>query len=142
MCCMQYCCRSCGISFSVWQKKNADGKLSEEHDWSSLMGSEKKVLLQKLPGKLDQCLHPDTAPSIVKLWSDFSSLYTLLSDWKPDISPANFWVKAKEWVNQFISLAGKREGYEHSRVTPYMHIMVAHVPWFLQMYKTIKVFTG
>ncbi len=106
------------------------------------MGSEKKVLLQKLPGKLDQCLCPDTASLIVKLWCDFSSLYTLLSDWKPNISPADFWEKAKEWVNQFTSLAGQREGYEHSRVTPYMHIMVAHIPWFLQMYKTVKMFTG
>ncbi|CAB3999312.1 Hypothetical predicted protein [Paramuricea clavata] len=116
--------------------------MSSKGNKTSLMGSEKKVLLQKLPGKLDQCLRPDTVLSIVKLWCDFSSLYTRLRDWKPDISPADFLEKAKEWVNQFTSLAGQREGYEHSRITPYMHIMVAHIPWFLQMCKTVKMFTG
>jgi hypothetical protein len=33
---------SCGISFSVWEKPNADGKLSGLHEFTSLMGSDKR----------------------------------------------------------------------------------------------------
>jgi len=134
--------RSCGVSFSVWEKKNADGKPSGSYDWTSLMGTEKKILLQKLPDKLAQCLKPSTCDVIIKLWKDFFALYKFLNEWRPDISPGDFWSKAKDWINMFTSLAGKREGYERSRVTPYMHIMVAHVPWFLSMYQNVKVFTG
>lgn len=123
-------------------KKNADGSMSGTYDWTSLMGSEKKTLLQKLPDKLSQCLKPDTAHVIVKLRKYFYSVYSFISDWNPDITPSNFWLKAKDWVNLFTSLNGKREGYERSRVTPYMHIMVAHVPWFLSKYKNVKIFTG
>lgn len=37
---------------------------------------------------------------------------------------------------------GKREGYEKSRITPYMHIMVAHIPRFFELYRSVKIFTG
>ena len=37
---------------------------------------------------------------------------------------------------------GKREGYERRRITPYMHIMVQHFPKFLELYGSIKIFTG
>lgn len=36
--------RTCGISFSVWEKTNADGKASGMYDFTSLMGSDKKIL--------------------------------------------------------------------------------------------------
>lgn len=34
---------SCSVSFDVWEKKNADGKTSGKHDWTSLSGTEKKI---------------------------------------------------------------------------------------------------
>ena len=36
---------SLGITFSVWEKNNADRKGSGTYDWTSLMGSDKKKLL-------------------------------------------------------------------------------------------------
>ena len=57
-------------------------------------------------------------------------------------SPIEFWMQAKQWITDFTSLTGLREGYERKRVTPYMHITVGHIPWFFQMYKTVKIFTG
>ena len=39
--------RSCGVSFNVWEKKNADGSGSGTYDFTSLMGSDKKLLLKK-----------------------------------------------------------------------------------------------
>ena len=40
---------SCSVSFNVWEKKNADGKGSGCYDFTSLMGSDKKILLKELP---------------------------------------------------------------------------------------------
>ena len=59
---------SCGISFSVWEKKNADGKASGVYDFTSLMGSEKKILLEKLPEKLSGVITPETSDSVTQLW--------------------------------------------------------------------------
>ncbi|XP_028405265.1 uncharacterized protein LOC114527775 [Dendronephthya gigantea] len=46
------CIQSCGVSFNVWEKRNADGKGSGVHDFTSLMGSDKKRLMRDLPDKL------------------------------------------------------------------------------------------
>lgn len=106
------------------------------------MGNDKKALLYHLPEKMTDFLRPETAEKIIKIWMTFAALYKSLSNWQPNTSPTEFWLKAKQWVNDFLSLAGLREGYERKRVTPYMHIMVSHIPWFFQMYKAVKLFTG
>ena len=59
------CIRSCGVSFSVWRKKNADGKESNVHDWTSLMENDKKMLLNKLPQKMKDFLRPETASKVI-----------------------------------------------------------------------------
>ena len=67
--------RSCGVSFNVWKKKNADGKESSVHDWTSLMGNDKKALLYHLPEKMTDFLRPETAEKIIKIWVTFAALY-------------------------------------------------------------------
>lgn len=43
----------------------------------------------------------------------------------------------------YISLGGTiSRGYEKARVTPYMHVMVYHVPRFMEKCGGIKKFTG
>jgi hypothetical protein len=37
--------RSCGISFDVWEKRNADDKASSLYDFTSLLGNDKKKLM-------------------------------------------------------------------------------------------------
>ena len=59
---------SCGVSFSVWEKKNADGSGSGTHDFTSLMGTDKKLLLEKLPAKLDGIIGPTTSSTVIKIW--------------------------------------------------------------------------
>lgn len=59
---------SCGVSFSVWEKRNADGKGSGTWDWTSLMGDDRKTLLKVLPCKLEPLLQQDTAKTVVELW--------------------------------------------------------------------------
>ena len=43
--------RSCGISFDIWEKTNADGKGSGLYDFTSLLGGDKKKLVSQLPSK-------------------------------------------------------------------------------------------
>lgn len=62
---------SCEITFSVWEKKDGDGKGCGKMDWTSLMGDEKKKLLRLLPGKLEsqsERIHPDTSKTVIQLW--------------------------------------------------------------------------
>ena len=59
--------RSCGVSFEVWQKKNADGKESGTYDYTSLLGADKKRLLAELPHKLNEVLHPLTKGTVINV---------------------------------------------------------------------------
>lgn len=62
---------TCGVTFSVWEKKNGDGSGSGKMDWTSLMGDERKKLLRNLPGKLEaskNVIQADTAQTVVKIW--------------------------------------------------------------------------
>jgi hypothetical protein len=67
---------SCGVSFSVWEKQNADGKGSGLHDFTSLMGPAKKILLEKLPSKMDGILSPETSDIIIKIWKVYTMPFT------------------------------------------------------------------
>ena len=51
---------SCGVSFSVWEKRNADGKGSGTWDWTSLMRGDRKTLLKALPSKLEPFIQQET----------------------------------------------------------------------------------
>ena len=59
---------SCGVSFNVWEKTDADGRTSGIYEWTSLMGRDKKNLLDKLPPKLDDIISSDTSDKVSKLW--------------------------------------------------------------------------
>ena len=62
------CINSCGVCFSVWEKKNADGNGSGTFDFTSLMGSDKKLLLEHLPAKLEGAIRPEGSNTVTKLW--------------------------------------------------------------------------
>lgn len=62
---------SCGVTFHLWEKKNADGKGSGTWDWTSLMGDDRKKLLRELPLKLvipTDCIQPETCEKVAQLW--------------------------------------------------------------------------
>lgn len=51
--------------------------------------------------------------------------------------------QGKEWISLFLEI-GKdpiSDGYQKCRVTPYMHIMVHHVPEMIDNYGNIKQFS-
>lgn len=53
--------RSCGVSFQIWDKGG-------DFECTSLMGNDKKKLLQFLPSKLTDCQPPTLASDVKKLW--------------------------------------------------------------------------
>ena len=62
---------SCGITFSVWEKGNEDGKGTGKMDWTYLMGDKKKLLptlSDKLESSTEEVIHQDTAETVVKIW--------------------------------------------------------------------------
>ena len=58
----------CNISFSVWEKRDSDGKGSGIYDFTSLMGTDKRVLLKKLPDRLGAVIRPECSQIVVKIW--------------------------------------------------------------------------
>ena len=111
--------RSCGVSFNIWQKKNADGKLSGEYECTSLLGNDKKILLHILPTKLQTVIQEESCNMVIKIWEDFHDLYKTISKSNPSSEDVNtYFEKAKAWVKLFVSLSGKRKGYTRARVTP------------------------
>ena len=73
------CIQECGVSFNVWEKRNADGKGSGVHDYTSLMGSDKKLLMKHLPDKLNGIIKQNNCDSVIKISKVSLTLHT-----KPD----------------------------------------------------------
>ena len=134
---------SCGVSFDIWEKTNADGKGSGQYDFTSLLGSDKKKLLSDLPEKLDTCVHKDTSQTVIQIWKNFHELYNIITSKNPSPDTVDqYFLKAKNWINLFTALKDKHLGYKRADVTPYVHSLVYHIPIFLKNFKSIKLFTG
>ena len=141
------CVRSCGVSFSIWENKVKDGRgdFLRNLKWSSLTGSDFKKVLDNLPQKLttSSCLHSTSKSTVVEIWEDFKNLYKIMNAWSPpQIEIDIFFKNAKSFILKFLSLGKYLEGYDSSSITPYMHIMVYHVPKMLKTFGSIKQFTG
>jgi len=57
-----------------------------------------------------------------------------------DISLMN--MQAKDWVNNFLALGDRCERFQRCSITPYIHIMVYHVPSMLKRFGNLKQFLG
>lgn len=136
---------TCGVSFKVWQSKGTN-KL----DYTSLGGNELKKLLKTLPNKLSvssfNFIHEDTRTEIVNLWKKFSEIYfDYISTKHAEVSnelASTLFRKCCEWIEHFIKIGSKREGYSKSCVTPYMHAMTFHIPNLMLKHSGIKQFTA
>jgi len=51
-------------------------------------------------------------------------------------------LQAKDWVNKFLALGDRCEGFQRRSITPYVHIMVYHVPSMLRRFGNLKQFSG
>ena len=59
---------SSGVSFSIWEKHNADGTASGLYEWTSMVGNEKKKVLRSLPDKFAHLLPTEYANTITQVW--------------------------------------------------------------------------
>ena len=59
--------KKCGVTFNIWHKPDENGYLTDKYDWTSLMGSDKK-LLQNLPDTFTEFLPPATVDTVTKIW--------------------------------------------------------------------------
>ena len=50
--------------------------------------------------------------------------------------------KAQKWIELFLSLKDKSKGYQKKNITPYMHSMVYHAPFFMAHHCGLSKFTG
>ena len=45
-------------------------------------------------------------------------------------------------MRKFLTLSGKCEGFQRKNITPYIHILVYHIPPFIQRFGSVKNFSG
>ena len=128
---------SLGVSFAVWQSK----KQGKDFEFTSLMGPDKVVVLEKLPEKFPDLLHPETCGEVKWLWEEFS--FAWVFSWLVTKTTADQWFqrRAKLWVERFYTLGDRRAGYQKERVTLYMHMLPYHVPHQLRSFSSLKQFS-
>lgn len=130
--------QSAGVPFEVWT--SSDSRTSRDYAWTSLTGTQKVKILKSLPPKLSTLLHTETSNTVANIWRKFSIMYDELNAENTD--DKELFSQAKEWMRLFLSLAGKRKGYAKKNITPYIHVLLAHAPYFVQEYGTLKKFKG
>ena len=57
------------VSLNIWEKMNGDSKASGLYDFTSLMGPDKRLLLEVLPPKLEKILPNEICDTVVSLWT-------------------------------------------------------------------------
>jgi hypothetical protein len=130
--------RKCGVTFNTWTRKG-----DTELQWTALSGGDIKKLLDNLPDKLFFNIHDETHDKTVKLWKDFGELYRYICSKQLEAEgPRQIFDRCKGWLGQFLDLGARRKGYRKSNVTPYMHCLVYHIPYFMSTYGPLKLFTG
>lgn len=129
----------CGVSFNIWKPKTGKG----ERDWTSLRGNDVKKILRNLPEKLMFVIHNDTHDRTVKLWKDLVEILSLVNSSVVQTKTPEFvFGLCKTWLTDFLILGDIRKGYYPENVTPYMHAMVYHVPFFVHKYGELRKFSG
>ena len=57
-----------GVTFRVWEKRDACGKPSGIYDWTSLKGSDMKTVLRSLPSHFSSLLRAEIWEVMAKIW--------------------------------------------------------------------------
>ena len=130
--------KSIKVHFEFFKSRSHNGKW----DWTSLMGPDKKKVLQHFP--IIDFISGRRGEDIQKLWRDFYDLYTILRKLNLTNSEIDdFEIKVKQWIKLFcrpnqgqMNSALQIPGlYRKEDVTPYMHVFSQHIPEFLRSLK-------
>ena len=134
---------ACGVSFNVWEEKNADGAASGHYTFTSLMGTDKVKLLSGITAHLDGCLMTDTQAAVLTTWTEFFEIYQTVNDRSLEEDQiTQLEDKVKGWVKVFCDLGNSVPGYGKAKVTPYIHVLMMHVPYLLRRYGNLQQFSG
>ena len=130
--------QNCGVSFKTWYSK------SGELEYTSLTGADMKKVLRHLPDRLLFCIHEDTRDHVVKLWKEFYALYTLVTDSSNKTFESQVvFAQVHNFMSGFLKIGSiKREGYHPKNVTPYLHVLLYHIPFFVGKYGSLSKFSG
>ena len=81
---------------------------------------------------------------VISLWKEFESVYTMITDKQNEPFKAEtVFETIQSFMSHFLELGKKkREGYQPSNVTPYLHVLLYHVPFFVSKYGSLSKFTG
>ncbi|RIB20598.1 hypothetical protein C2G38_2035120 [Gigaspora rosea] len=120
------------VKFKFWQEHN-----TENWSYTSLMRDDKEKVLHKFEVIFDE----ERATLINRLWRDFFALYKLMK--QPGTDPSFFATQAKNWLNLFLTphegepntTFFKKGLYRSKDVTPYMHLLIHHIPEFMGHYQ-------
>ncbi|CAG8591599.1 4258_t:CDS:2, partial [Scutellospora calospora] len=114
---------------------------SNKWDWTSLMGPDKKKMLEKFP--VSQFISGTQGKDIEQLWREFYRLYNVIR--KSQLSNQEidqYKVDAENWIRTFcrptqgsINSLQKYRLYRKADITPYMHVFAKHIPLFMQQLK-------
>ncbi len=117
-----------GVKFHFWQDSE-----SKSWNYTALMGEDKLLVLEKF--NLAIMLPNIRARQVRNLWSGFYQLYKNIKD--PATDPEIFADAVKTWFGQFLkpSDSQNRGLYRPADVTPYMHVLVFHVPEFMHIHQ-------
>jgi hypothetical protein len=118
------------------------GSSTHNWNWTSLMKPDKKKMLQYFP--IHEFIPGIHGVDIENLWRKFHQLYEVLK--KPSHTEKEilkFEEDAKNWVKTFcrptigqINTSPAIPGlYRKEDVTPYMHMLTMHVPYFMRRLK-------
>ncbi len=126
-------------SFEMWDTKDGHGR---EYAWSSMNGNDKYKVLSELPSLLREqdILHSETEAMVLEVWEKFKDVYDEINGQSPSYTDA--YKKACEFKSSFLKLAPLRKGYKKTKVTPYVHTLEAHVPYFIKEHGNLKQFSG
>ena len=111
---------NCKISFHMYVDKESNAL-----KWRDLTEPEKLKLFASI--KIPE-LFPNLKNHVQKLWDNLKAIYTILClNKKLDENEiTDFTTKVTSWLTLFTTV------YQTRHVTPYMHVLVAHVPKFLK----------
>ena len=105
------------------------------------MGSDYEKVLENLPSKLCFLIHHDSHDHTVKIWSSFLNLYRFVTlEIHKFSNIEDIFEKYKGRVNDFLAL-GSLGRKDFDSVTPNMHCLAYHVPFFTKKYGKLLRFS-
>ena len=74
------------------------------------------------------------ADKIQEIWTEFIKIYKKLQS-TDDLNPDQLQDDVNNWITLFTTI------YQTKHVTPYMHILVSHIPQFIKFYGSLACFS-